>query len=163
MRASTIEVLESDYIEMARLKGLSERTVLWRHAVPNAIGPTLQVIALNVAYLVTGVITIEVLFNYKGISGALLDAVHSHNMPLVQFIAVATGGPSKYEGAEMKNVHAGLHITNAEFDAAVGDLKASLDKFQIPNAEQRELLAIIESTRPQVVEPIEGPPSPSPV
>ncbi|HTH07687.1 MAG TPA: ABC transporter permease [Ilumatobacteraceae bacterium] len=88
MRASTIEVLESDYIEMARLKGLSESTVLWRHAVPNAIGPTLQVIALNVAYLVTGVITIEVLFNYKGISGALLDAVHAHNMPLVQFIAV---------------------------------------------------------------------------
>jgi hemoglobin len=71
---------------------------------------------------------------------------------LVQFIAVATGGPSKYDGAEMKNVHAGLHIANAEFDAAVGDLKASLDKFQVPNSEQRELLAIIESTRPQVVE-----------
>ena len=70
----------------------------------------------------------------------------------VQFIAVATGGPSKYDGAEMKNVHAGLHISNAEFDASVGDLKASFDKFQIPNAEQRELLAIIESTRPQVVE-----------
>jgi hemoglobin len=71
---------------------------------------------------------------------------------LVQFVAVATGGPSKYDGAEMKNVHAGLHISNAEFDASVGDLKASLDKFQIPNAEQRELLAIIESARPQVVE-----------
>lgn len=88
MRASTIEVLESDYIEMARLKGLSERRVLWRHALPNAIGPTLQVIALNVAYLVSGVVTIEYLFNYKGISTALLDAVRAHNMPLVQFIAV---------------------------------------------------------------------------
>ena len=88
MRASTIEVLESDYIEMARLKGLSERTVLWRHALPNAIGPTLQVIALNVAYLVAGVITIEYLFNYKGISTALLDAVTGHNMPVVQFVAV---------------------------------------------------------------------------
>ena len=71
---------------------------------------------------------------------------------IAQFIAVATGGPSKYEGGEMKNVHAGLHITNAEFDASVGCLKASLDKLQIPNTEQRELLAIIESTRPQVVE-----------
>jgi hemoglobin len=71
---------------------------------------------------------------------------------LVQFIAVATGGPSKYDGGEMKNVHAGMHIANPEFDAAVGDLKASLDKFQVPNSEQRELLAIIESTRPQVVE-----------
>ena len=83
---------------------------------------------------------------------ASAENVNKLKLHLVQFIAVATGGPSKYEGAEMKNVHAGLHITNAEFDAAVGDLKASLDKFQVPNAEQRELLAIIESTRPQVVE-----------
>jgi hemoglobin len=51
---------------------------------------------------------------------------------IVQFIAVATGGPSKYEGREMKNVHAGLHITNAEFDATVGCMKASLDKLQVP-------------------------------
>lgn len=92
MRASTIEVLESDYIEMARLKGLSERAVLWRHAVPNAIGPALQVIALNIAYLVAGVITIEYLFNYKGVSSALLDAVRAHNLPLVQFIAVFVAG-----------------------------------------------------------------------
>jgi hemoglobin len=70
---------------------------------------------------------------------------------LAQFISLATGGPATYEGGEMKNVHAGLHITNAEFDASVGDLKASLDKLQVPNQEQRELLAIIESTRPQVV------------
>ena len=54
MRASTIEVLESDYVEMARLKGVPERTVLWRHAVPNAIGPTLQVIALSIGYLAVG-------------------------------------------------------------------------------------------------------------
>jgi len=71
---------------------------------------------------------------------------------IAQFVSLATGGPPTYEGREMKNVHAGLHITNAEFDASVGDLKASLDKLQVPNQEQRELLAIIESTRPQVVE-----------
>ena len=70
---------------------------------------------------------------------------------LAQFIALATGGPAKYEGKEMRAAHAGMKITNPEFDAAVGDLKASLDKLQIPTQEQKELLAIIESTRPQVV------------
>lgn len=88
MRASTIEVLESDYIEMARLKGLSDSTVLWRHAMPNAIGPTLQVIALNVAYLVAGVITVEFLFNFKGVGLVLRDAVLGHDMATVQFLAV---------------------------------------------------------------------------
>jgi len=52
----------------------------------------------------------------------------------------------------MKDAHKGMKITNAEFDAAVGDLKATLDKMQLPNDDQKELLAIIESTRPQVVE-----------
>jgi hemoglobin len=70
----------------------------------------------------------------------------------VQFLALATGGPAHYEGKEMKPVHAGMHITNPEFDSAVGDLKASLDKLQIPNKEQKELLAIIETTRPEIVE-----------
>jgi hemoglobin len=71
---------------------------------------------------------------------------------LVQFIAVATGGPPTYEGKEMKQAHSGLHISNPEFDAAVGDLKATLDKFHTPVEDQKELLAIIESTRLQVVE-----------
>ena len=88
MRASMIEVLESDYIEMARLKGLSERTVLWRHAVPNAIGPTLQVAAFNIAYLAGGVIIIENLFNYPGLGVALRDAIPEVNVPVVQFIAM---------------------------------------------------------------------------
>jgi hemoglobin len=71
---------------------------------------------------------------------------------LQQFIALATGGPSNYEGKDMKASHAAMHITNAEFDAAVGDIKATLDKLKLPNQEQKELLAIIETTRPQVVE-----------
>ena len=71
---------------------------------------------------------------------------------LTQFVTVAAGGPAKYAGREMKQVHEGMHITNAEFDASVGDLKATLDKLQVPDAEQKELLAIIESTREQVVE-----------
>jgi hemoglobin len=73
------------------------------------------------------------------------------NKHLIQFIALATGGPAHYDGKEIKSAHAGMHVTNAEFDAAVGDLKASLDKLQIPNKEQKELLSIIESTRPLIV------------
>ncbi|MDB6054045.1 MAG: globin-like protein [Verrucomicrobiales bacterium] len=69
----------------------------------------------------------------------------------VQFLALATGGPAHYDGKEIKSSHAAMHISNAEFDATVGDLKASLDKLQIPNKEQKELLAIAESTRPQIV------------
>lgn len=71
---------------------------------------------------------------------------------MAQFFALATGGPARYDGKEMKSAHQDMHITNAEFDAAVGDLKASLDKLKIPNQEQKELLAIVESTRPQIVE-----------
>jgi len=70
---------------------------------------------------------------------------------LVQFLALATGGPAKYEGKEMKGAHANMHISNPEFEAVVGDIKSSLDKLQIPNKEQKELLAIIESTRPLIV------------
>jgi hemoglobin len=70
---------------------------------------------------------------------------------LVQFIALATGGPAHYDGKDIKSTHAGMHIGNPEFDAVIGDLKASLDKLKIPNTEQKELLAIVESTRPQIV------------
>jgi len=74
--------------------------------------------------------------------------LHKH---LVQFLALTTGGPARYEGKDMKAAHDNMKIANSEFDAAVGDLKASLDRLQIPNKEQKELLAIIESTRPQIV------------
>ncbi|MDX6299425.1 MAG: peptide/nickel transport system permease protein [Nocardioidaceae bacterium] len=88
MRASMIEVLESDYVEMARLKGLSERTVLLRHALPNAIGPVFQVIAINLAYLAGGVVVVEYVFNYSGIGSALQDAVINHDLPVVQALAM---------------------------------------------------------------------------
>jgi peptide/nickel transport system permease protein len=88
MRASMIEVLESDYVEMARLKGLPERIVIRRHALPNALGPTFQVIAINLAYLAGGVIVVEYIFNYAGIGGALRDAVSNRDLPVVQFLAM---------------------------------------------------------------------------
>ncbi len=70
---------------------------------------------------------------------------------MVQFLALATGGPAHYDGKELKSVHGNMHISNPEFDAAVGDLKASLDNLKVPNKEQKELLSIVESTRPLIV------------
>jgi peptide/nickel transport system permease protein len=88
MRASMIEVLESDYVEMARLKGLPERVVITRHA----LGPTFQVIALNLAYLAGGIIVVEYVFNYAGIGGALRDAVSNHDLPVIQALAMLIAG-----------------------------------------------------------------------
>jgi hemoglobin len=70
---------------------------------------------------------------------------------MVEFIGLATGGPSKYTGKDMKSSHANMHITNDEFDAALGDLKSTLDKLQIANKEQKELLSVVETTREQIV------------
>jgi len=88
LRASTIEVLESEYVMMARLKGLPERIVLNRHALPNALAPALQVTALNLAWLAGGVVVVEYLFNFPGIGSALVDAVANRDMPVVQAICI---------------------------------------------------------------------------
>jgi peptide/nickel transport system permease protein len=88
MRASMVEVLESDYVEMARLKGMPERKVLWRHAVPNGIAPTIQVIALNLAYLAGGIVVVEFVFGYPGIGAAFVDAVANRDIPVVQALAI---------------------------------------------------------------------------
>jgi peptide/nickel transport system permease protein len=92
VRASMIEVLESDYVEMARLKGAPEKLVLWRHALPNALGPVFQVIALNIAYFAAGVIVVEALFNYPGIGGALRDSVRVRDIPVIQFLVMVLAG-----------------------------------------------------------------------
>jgi len=92
MRASMVEVLESDYVEMARLKGLPERTVLIRHGLPNAIGPVFQVIAINLAYLAGGVVIVEYVFNYPGIGSALRDSVLNNDIPMVQALAMLIAG-----------------------------------------------------------------------
>jgi peptide/nickel transport system permease protein len=92
MRASLIEVLESDYVEMARLKGLPERTVVRRHALPNALVPSIQAIALTLVYLAGGIILIEFVFNYPGIGAKLDDAVHNHDVPVVQALTLLIAG-----------------------------------------------------------------------
>jgi peptide/nickel transport system permease protein len=87
-RAATIEALESDYVEMARLKGLSTRRVLLRHALPNAIAPTVQVIGLNFLYLAGGIVVVEVVFDYPGIGQGLVNAVSDRDIPTIQFIVI---------------------------------------------------------------------------
>jgi hemoglobin len=71
---------------------------------------------------------------------------------LVRFIAQVVGGPQNYEGRDMKNLHRGMKITNAEFNALAAHLKASLDKFKVPAQEQSELLTAVEGTRKDIVE-----------
>jgi peptide/nickel transport system permease protein len=88
MRGSMIEVLESEYVTMARLKGLSERTVIWRHAVPNAIVPAIQVTALQLAWMAGGVVVVEFVFSYPGIGALFIDAVDNRDMPVVQTITM---------------------------------------------------------------------------
>jgi peptide/nickel transport system permease protein len=88
MRGSMVEVLESEYVTMARLKGLPERTVIWRHAVPNAIVPAIQVTALQLAWMAGGVVVVEFVFQFPGIGAALVDAVALRDMPVVQTVAM---------------------------------------------------------------------------
>jgi peptide/nickel transport system permease protein len=88
MRATMSEVLDSGYVEMARLKGLPERTVIVRHAFPHAIGPVAQVIALQLAWLAGGVVVVEFLFRYPGIGQALIDAVNKRDVEVVQAITL---------------------------------------------------------------------------
>jgi hemoglobin len=71
---------------------------------------------------------------------------------LVEFFVLATGGPSEYTGRDMKAVHSGMRITNPEFDAMVGDMKVSMDRLNLPHREKRELIAIVETTRKEIVE-----------
>jgi peptide/nickel transport system permease protein len=88
MRGSMVEVLESEYVTMARLKGLSNRTVIWRHAVPNAIVPAIQVSALQLAYMAGGVVLVEYVFTFPGIGSALVDAVGNRDIPVVQALVI---------------------------------------------------------------------------
>lgn len=83
-RASLINLLASPYIEMARLKGISQSRIIWKHALPNALAPIVNVVALNLAYLVVGVVVVEVVFVYPGLGQLLVDSVSKRDIPVVQ-------------------------------------------------------------------------------
>ncbi len=88
VRGSMIDVLESDYVAMARLKGMSERVVTWRHALPNALIPTIQASALTLAYLLGGVVVVEYLFNYPGLGSLLVGSVANRDLPLIEAVVL---------------------------------------------------------------------------
>jgi len=83
-RAAIINLLASPYIEMARLKGVPQGRVITRHALPNALAPIINVVALNLAYLITGVVLVEVVFVYPGVGQLLVDSVSKQDGPVVQ-------------------------------------------------------------------------------
>ncbi len=83
-RAAILNILESAYIETAELKGLSKLRIIWKHAAPNAVAPIINVVALNMAYLVVGVVVVEVVFTYPGMGQYFVDAVSLRDMPVVQ-------------------------------------------------------------------------------
>lgn len=87
-RAAVIDQLAAPYIEMVRLKGASAARAVLFHALPNAIGPIANAVALSLSYLLGGVIIIEVIFNYPGIAKLMVDGVVQRDMPLVQACAM---------------------------------------------------------------------------
>lgn len=88
MRATIMEVLDSGFVEMARLKGVPERRVILRHALPHAIGPVAQVVAIQLAWLAGGVVVVEYVFRYPGLGQALIDAVNFRDVQVVQAVTM---------------------------------------------------------------------------
>ncbi len=83
-RAAILNVMQSAYIETAELKGLSALKIIFRHAFPNAIAPIVNVVMLNLAYLIVGVVVVEVIFVYPGMGQYLVDHVSKRDVPVVQ-------------------------------------------------------------------------------
>ena len=92
VRASLLEVIDSDYVELARLKGIPEKVVMRKHALLNAIVPGIQVVALQLAFLAGGVVVVETLFSYPGIGRQLVDAVRNHDVAMVQALSMIIAG-----------------------------------------------------------------------
>ncbi|NUU52109.1 ABC transporter permease [Curtobacterium luteum] len=87
-RSSTIDVMASEFVTTAELKGLPIRRVVWKHALPSALLPTLTVIALNVAWLLGGVVVVENVFNYPGMGKLMLESVYDRDLPTIEAIAL---------------------------------------------------------------------------
>ena len=88
VRAAMIDVLQSDYIMLARLKGLPEWRVIFRHALRNGLGPMIQALALTLLFLTGGIIVVEAVFSYPGVGYELVQAVNHRDVPVVQTIVV---------------------------------------------------------------------------
>ena len=88
IRGCMIEILESEFITSAQLRGLKQRTIIWKYAIPNAVIPAIQAIALTTSVLLGGVLVVEVVFTYPGIGSALNSAVDIRDIPVIQAIVV---------------------------------------------------------------------------
>ena len=88
VRSSVIEVMAGDYVQMAVLKGVPYWRMVFRHALPNALLPAINVVALTIAWLLGGVVVIEVVFNYPGLGRLMIDAISDRDLPVVQAIAL---------------------------------------------------------------------------
>ena len=86
MRSSVVETMSEDYITTARAKGMSDGRILRRHALPNALLPTVTLIAINLGYVVAGAITVEVVFNWPGLGTLTVDALEARDYPVLQGI-----------------------------------------------------------------------------
>jgi peptide/nickel transport system permease protein len=83
-RAAVISVLSSPFIEMAILKGIPKWRIVLEHALPNALAPIINVVAVNMAYLIVGVVVVEVVFVYPGMGQLMVDSVSKRDVPVVQ-------------------------------------------------------------------------------
>jgi peptide/nickel transport system permease protein len=88
VRTNMIDVMTSDYVQMARLKGVPERRIVFRHALPNAMLPTINVVAITLAWLLGGVAVIETVFNYPGIGKLMVNSITDRDFPTIMAIAV---------------------------------------------------------------------------
>lgn len=88
VRGSMIEALSSEYVRVARFKGLSERRILYRHALPNALVPLIQGIATSIAYLAGGIVVVEFVFGFPGLGTALVQAVGNRDLPVIQAVGL---------------------------------------------------------------------------
>jgi peptide/nickel transport system permease protein len=87
-RGAMIEVLDSDYVEYARLKGVSPVRIAFQHALPNALAPVIQVVGLNLLYLAGGIVLVEAIFDFPGIGQMLVNAISGRDVPVIQFIVL---------------------------------------------------------------------------
>lgn len=88
VRTNMIDVMVSDYVQMARLKGVPTNRIIFQHALPNAMLPTINIIALTIAWLVGGVAIVETIFNYPGIGSLMIHGITDKDLPLIQGIAI---------------------------------------------------------------------------
>jgi peptide/nickel transport system permease protein len=88
VRSSVIDAMASDYVQMATLKGVPYWRIMFRHALPNALLPAINIIALTVAWLLGGVVVVEVVFNYPGLGRLLVDSISGRDLPVVQAITL---------------------------------------------------------------------------